>query len=121
MQAVTTRTERKILRRLIRHSLKGQNVVSFDDLKIKDKFYPYDLEKKELIEIIGTGLEDEYGKFQNYNHAKLTEKGRHYFSFQWEEIKLFLFKSVLVPIVVSIITTILALLIRGVLRQKLSS
>lgn len=116
MQAVTTRTERKILRRLIRHSLKGQNVVSFDDLKIKDKFYPYDLEKKELIEIIGTGLEDEYGKFQNYNYAKLTEKGRHYFSFQWEEIKLFLFKSVLVPIVVSIITTILALLIRGVFR-----
>ncbi|WP_347981108.1 hypothetical protein [Limosilactobacillus portuensis] len=112
----TVRKERIILRKLIKNYIKGRKIVSFQELNIKDEFYPKDLEKKNLVTIVGTGRKDEYGKFEYYNHLQLTEQGKHYFSFRWERIKMFLLKSVLVPIAVSIITTILVLLIKGLLR-----
>lgn len=39
----------------------------------------------------------------------LTERGRYYQQFQWQDIRDFLFKSVVVPIAVSFITTVLLL------------
>ncbi len=39
----------------------------------------------------------------------LTHKGLHYFEFKWEEIKSFFFRSILTPIVVSAITTLITL------------
>lgn len=45
----------------------------------------------------------------------LTQKGLHPNRIKWNDFKAFLLKSVLVPIVVSVITTIATLVINGVL------
>jgi hypothetical protein len=46
---------------------------------------------------------------------ELEHKAYHRFYFRWENIKMFLIKSVLVPIGVSIVTTIIALILKGLL------
>ncbi len=105
----TVRKERIILEKLIKESSKNHDVVSFNSLNIKDEFYPKDLEKKGLAIIVGTGHEDDYGKFEYYNHLKLTEQGKHYFEHRHEDLKEQLLKSVYLPIAVSFVTTCITL------------
>lgn len=45
----------------------------------------------------------------------LTHLGRHYREIQWEKVKHFLFESIFVPIVVSMATTLLTLLVQWLL------
>lgn len=105
----TVRKERIILEKLIKKSLESHDIVSFSSLNIKDEFYPKDLERKGLVTIVGTGHEDDYGKFEHYNHLKLTEQGKHYFEHRHEDLQAQLLKSVYLPIVVSFITTCITL------------
>lgn len=105
----TVRKERIILKKLIKYSNKKQDTISFEALNIKDDFYPKELEKKRLVNIVGTGHEDDYGHFEHYNHLRLTEQGKHYFEHRHEDLKDQLLKSVYLPIAVSFITTCITL------------
>lgn len=49
-----------------------------------------------------------------YDSVKITEKGQHYQEFKIEEFKIFLYRSILTPIVVSIITTAIVLVIKSI-------
>lgn len=103
----TVRKERVILKKLIKNGIKGQEIVSFQDLNIKDTYYPKELEKLGLVEIVGSGKEDDYGKFEYYNHLKLTEQGKHYFEKRFEVNKEMMFKSFWLPIGVAFVTSLL--------------
>ena len=76
-------------------------------------FYDYsDLEHE-----IGAIIEDLKKKgyiVEGFNSAnfRLTLKGLHPYRFAWETLKAFFLKSVLVPVFVSIITTLIALWLR---------
>lgn len=50
---------------------------------------------------------------RNEYYFALTSKGLHPYRFQWEQIKLFLFRSVFVPIVVSVVTTLITMILQG--------
>ncbi len=65
-----------------------------------------DLESKKYIKFLPT-----YGA--DYQNMCLTYKGLHYWYFTFEKMVSFLFKSVVVPIVVSVITTVITLYIKG--------
>lgn len=103
----TVRKERIILKKLIKFSNKKQDTISFEALNIKDDFYPKELEKLGLVEIVGSGKEDDYGKFEHYNHLKLTEQGKHYFEQRFEKLKLLTLKNFWFPIAVAFITSLL--------------
>lgn len=103
----TVRKERVILKKLIKNGIKGQEIVSFQALNIKDTYYPKELEKLGLVEIVGSGKEDDYGKFEYYNHLKLTEQGKHYFEQRFEKLKLLTLKNFWFPIAVAFITSLL--------------
>lgn len=103
----TVRKERIILKKLIKCSNKKQDTISFEALNIKDDFYPKELEKKRLVNIVGTGHEDDYGHFEHYNHLRLTEQGKHYFEKRFEINKELMLKSFWLPIGVAFVTSLL--------------
>lgn len=103
----TVRKERIILKKLIKYSNKKQDTISFEALNIKDDFYPKELEKKRLVNIVGTGREDDYGHFEHYNHLRLTEQGKHYFEKRFEINKELMLKSFWLPIGVAFVTSLL--------------
>lgn len=103
----TVRKERIILKKLIKYSNKKQDTISFEALNIKDDFYPKELEKKRLVNIVGTGHEDDYGHFEHYNHLRLTEQGKHYFEKRFEINKELMLKSFWLPIGVAFVTSLL--------------
>lgn len=70
-----------------------------------NKFYDYSPYSNEIEGIIQQLVDDGYLELFNRHDFKLTHKGLHRRTFQWIEIKQFLLRSILVPIVVSIITT----------------
>lgn len=51
--------------------------------------------------------------YQNAYYVSFTHEGLHPHQVSWERAKKFIFESVLVPIFVAFVTTILTLLVRG--------
>lgn len=91
-------------------------ICRYDDL---DKVYNYSKYKGEISSIIEQLASDGYIKYSiNECTFTLTQKGLHPHRFEWEAVKHFLLTSVLVPIVVSIITTLLTLFVEGLLSGK---
>ncbi|MFR0575599.1 hypothetical protein ACLUW3_01165 [Limosilactobacillus reuteri subsp. suis] len=93
----TVRKERKILKKLIKFSNNGKQIVSFDELGIKDKFYLNELASKGLVTIVGTKQDDE-GYYTECNHLTITDEGKHYFEKRFEVNKEMMFKSFWLPI-----------------------
>lgn len=88
-------------------------ICRYDDY---DKVYDYGKYKGEISSIIEQLVSDGYIKYAiNENTFTLTQKGLHPYRFEWEAIKHFLLTSVLVPIVVSVVTTLLTLFVEGLL------
>lgn len=102
----TVRKERIILKKLIKFSRSGKQIVSFDDLGIKDEFYPAELASKGLVTIGGTGQDNE-GYFRKYNHLRITDEGKHYFEKRFEISKELMLKSFWLPIAVAFVTSLL--------------
>lgn len=63
----------------------------------------------ELYAIIKALIQFGYLESLEEYKVMLTDKGIHPYAYKWEDIKHFLFHSVAVPVVVSIITTIITL------------
>lgn len=81
------------------------------DLEATYDYAKYSNEIDSIIkELISTGyLEysiDEY-------HFSLTHKGLHPYRYRWEDIKTFLFTSVLIPAIVSFLTALITLLVES--------
>lgn len=79
-----------------------------------NKTYDYTKYKGEINSIISQLVSDGYMEYAyNEFNFTLTQRGLHPYRFQWESFKSFLFKSVLVPILVSLVTTLLTLLVQS--------
>ena len=86
-------------------------ICRLDDLSV---FYDYSNYKNEIQSIIDQLVLDGYLKYSiNQYHFSLTQKGLHPYQLKLESVKHFLFTSVLVPIFVSVATTIITLVIKG--------
>lgn len=68
---------------------------------------------KELEACLGGLVRDGYLVQIDKYHVALTDKGLHPYRQQWEDIKHFLFCSVTIPIVVSVITSLIVLWLQG--------
>lgn len=112
---------RKVLKNLRKLSQNSEDVLCFlgdkpyicrsDDFS---QFYDYTPYQKEIFGIIRQLAEDGYLQYDfNEYHFSITQLGLHPYQFKWESIKSFLFTSVFIPVVVSIITTILTLIIKS--------
>lgn len=71
----------------------------------------------ELKAIIQCLVDDGYLEEPYAYTFQLTHKGLHYKEYQFEEIKLFLLRSILTPIVVSMATTLLTLWITWLIQR----
>ena len=83
-----------------------------------DKSYNCEKYKDEIFGIINQLVSDGYLKYSVDNsqyYFFLTHKGLQRHQFEWDSFKSFLAKSVIVPIAVSVITTLLTLLIQSLL------
>ncbi len=80
-----------------------------------DTFYDYSKYKGEIHALISQLAKDGYIDYKNDSDFKLTALGMHPYQFQWETFKSFLIRSFLVPIIVSVITTLLTLLVESLL------
>lgn len=117
----TVKKERKLLKDLINLSKKyDHNIIPINSLPVDaNNYYLKQLISKNLIKVTNsTGINPTTHQPINSGPVDMivTDQGQHYFENLWEDIKAFLLKSVLVPIIVSIITTILVLLIKGLFR-----
>lgn len=75
-----------------------------------DKIYNYSKYQNEIVGIIQQLADDGYLTYTRNNHFfTLTHKALHRHQFKWEIFKSFLIKSVLVPIFVAFITTLITL------------
>lgn len=94
--------------------LGGTNYICLDaDI---NKTYDYTKYKGEIKGIICQLVSDGYLKYGfNENYFTLTQRGLHPYQFQWDAFKGFLWKSILVPIFVSLVTTLLTLLLKALL------
>lgn len=54
-----------------------------------------------------------------YDSVKITEKGKHYREFKIEEFKIFLYRSILTPVIVSIITSLVTIGITWLVKEYL--
>lgn len=77
------------------------------------KGYSYTKYEGEIRGILNQLESDGYLSYYSGNIFFLTQKGLHPYQFQWEACKSFLFKSILVPILVSLATTIITLCIQA--------
>ncbi len=80
--------------------------------------YDYTKYKNEIKGIIKQLVLDGYLNYDsnsNVNYFTLTHKGLHPYQFQWAIFKSFLIKSILVPAVVSFVTTLCTLILQWLL------
>lgn len=86
-------------------------ICRFDDYS---KTYDYTKYKGEINSILKQLELDGYLTTEpSYNLFFLTQKGLHPYQTQWDAFKGFLFRSILVPIFVSLATTIITLCIQA--------
>ncbi len=91
-------------------------ICRYDD---SNSVYDYSKYKGEINSIIRQLVSDGYMAYSfNEHHFTLTQKGLHPYRFRWETTKHFLFSSILVPIAVSLATTLLTLLVQDLLSGK---
>ena len=77
-------------------------------------FYDYSKYQGEVHAIINELVNTCYLTYEtNEYYFCLTERGLHPYQLKWMDIKDFLFKSILVPIIVSGFTTLLTLVIKN--------
>lgn len=81
--------------------------------------YDYSKLQNEINSIINELISQGYlvNGFNEYNFS-LTHKGLHPYLVKWDIVKMFLIKSCLVPITVSITTTLLTLWLKGLLQLQ---
>ena len=91
----------------------SSEICRFDDLSCG---YDYSKDQKEIGAIISYLISEGYLS-RGFNEANfsLTEKGLHPYRFSLESFRNFLFQSVLVPIVASVLTTIITIQITKLL------
>lgn len=77
-----------------------------------DRTYDYAKYKGEINGILRQLESDGCLVFSGIDFS-LTQKGLHPYQFQWEAFKGFLFKSILVPVLVSLATTLITLCIQA--------
>lgn len=118
-----TNSCRNVLKNLRKLSSSTEDVLAFlgdtycicrcDDT---ENVYDYNEYKGEINSAIKQLVSDGYLEYSiNEYHFTLTQKGLHPHQFQWDAFKSFLFTSILVPIGVSFATTLLTLLVQGLL------
>lgn len=78
-----------------------------------DKTYDYSRYHGEIHSIIRQLIADGYLAENRGESFTITLHGLHPYQFQWDSLKKFLFKSVLVPIVVSFVTSLIVLFLQG--------
>lgn len=85
-----------------------------------ERKYDYTKYKGEIHGIIKQLVMDGYLEYDsdddgdvNELYFALTHKGLHPYQLQWDAFKSFLFRSVLVPVIVSLATTVLTLLVEA--------
>lgn len=80
--------------------------------------YDYSKYANEIYSVIRQLVKAGYLDYShNEYYFTLTQQGLHPYRFAWDTLKLFLLKSILVPIVVSVITTLITLSIQSLLSQ----
>jgi predicted transcriptional regulator len=83
---------------------------------VSDMSYDCSKYQNELRSILDKLSEDGYITYEGSKRIfRLTQKGLHPHMIKWEELKSFLFRSFLVPIGVSIVTTLITLWLQGLL------
>lgn len=88
-------------------------ICRLDDYSIKYDYAKYENEISSIVSQLG---KDGYLEFTvNEYHFVLTQKGLHPYAFQWESIKEFLLKSVAIPVIVALITTLITLWLQSLL------
>ena len=118
-----TKQCKTVLNELIKLSNNTDTLMCFDLRKPHislynncNKFYDYSQYSHEIESIIQQLVNDGYLELLNRgNDFKLTHKGLHRKAFQWIEVKHFLLKSVIVPIVVAAVTALVTLWLQGLL------
>ena len=81
---------------------------------VTQKHYDYTKYAGEFDSIISELVRNNYLEYSgNHMSFSLTFKGLHPYALVWEELKSFLIRSFAVPIVISVITTIITLYIKG--------
>ena len=119
------KSSRTVLRELRNLSNNSEDVLSFlgntncicrdDDT---DKTFDYSKYQGEIHTLIKALVTSGYLQYDiNEFHFALTHRGLHPYQYQWETIKHFLLTSIFVPIVVSVITTLLTLLVQWLLTK----
>ena len=82
-----------------------------------DKKYDFTRYKGEIGAIIDQLIDENHLKYaHNEYYFTLTELGLHPYQTNWQKIKSFLFHSVLVPIAVSVATTLVTLWLQELLK-----
>lgn len=90
------------------------HIIRTDD---HSRFYDYTKYRGEIASIISALVKDGYLAYTiNMYHFCLTDRGLHPHQETYTNVKSFLIKSVLVPIVVSVVTTLLTLWITELLQ-----
>lgn len=118
-----TKQCRKILSELRKLSNNSEEVLAFlGDTNCfcvandENKTFDYSKYENEISGIIEQLVNDGYLKY-GYNEYffTITNHGLHPHRYKWELIKHFLLTSILIPIAVSVVTSIIVLLLQGLL------
>lgn len=89
------------------------NTTCFCLLEDMNKIYNYQRYQPEIFSIMLELKNDDYIiSTRNEYHFQLTQKAIHPHQKTWNEVKSFLFRSILTPVIVSLITTLLTLYIK---------
>lgn len=118
-----TKQCRKVLKELRKISNSTNDELYFVDGKThicapynRKQFYDYSAYKGEISSIIDWLSRDNYLEYSDNKYSfTLTHKGLHPYHITWDSLKTFLFRSIIIPIVVSIVTTMLLWLIDKIL------
>lgn len=109
------RQERKLLRKINFLTDKGKTrLVKIEVLTGEPEYTEYYFRQLQKFGLVGTHHYPEKGEDLHYrpeNGFCSTPDGLHYFDWHWEHLRQFMYRSVFVPIAVSIIANLVILLI----------
>lgn len=92
----------------------NKQICLFDDY---DSYYDYSEFQNEIHGILSVLIQDGYlSPGMNQYFFSLTYKGLHPYLVTWESLKHFLMTSIFIPIVVSVLTSIIVLWLQGLLK-----
>lgn len=115
-KVVLNRQERKLLKKINALTDQGQvRLVKAEKLISQPEFNRYYFYRLRELHLVGTHHYPEPGDKTHYrpdNGFYSTPDGLHYFDWHLEHLRQFMYRSVLVPIVVSIIANLVILLVK---------